>query len=143
MFAVCSRYHALRGTASFDALRRTPRWTQSVRLCVPTRSVGTRLTNYLRENVALAQDLDFVAADFNVGAAVFAVDHLVADLDRQLAALAAVEQLAGADRQDLAALRLLFGRVGQDDAAGSSLFGFNGFDDHTIIERTNSNFGHG
>ena len=40
--------------------------------------------------------------------------------DRKLAAIAAIEQFAGANRDDFAALRLFFGRVGQHDAAGGA-----------------------
>ena len=56
--------------------------------------------------------------------------------DRELAAVAAVEQLARADGDDLAALRLFLGRVRQHDAAGGHFFGFERFDDDAIIERT-------
>jgi hypothetical protein len=94
------------------------------------------------EDVAFAEDFDVVAADFDVGAAVFAVDDFVADGDGELAPLAAVEQLAGADGKDLAALRLFLGRIGQDDATGGALLGFDGFYDDTIIEGTDFDFGH-
>ena len=43
--------------------------------------------------------LTSLPVDFDVGAGVLAVDHFVADRDRELAAAAAVEQLAGADRR--------------------------------------------
>src|SRR5688572_24201176 len=94
-------------------------------LCEPPRSPSGRgetgsgaLLRQLGEDVALAEDLDFPAAHLDVVAAVLAVDDLVADLDVQHRPLAAVAELAGADRQHSAALRLLLGRVGQQDAAG-------------------------
>src|SRR5262249_23469605 len=102
----------------------------------------TGFVDDFREDVGLAEDFDVVAADFDVGAAVFAVDDLVTDGDGELAALAAIEQLAGADGEDLTALRLFLGRVGQADTAGSALFGFDGFDNDAVIEGTNLDFGH-
>ncbi len=38
-----ARSQTLFGNARLDALRRLAGWTRSVRLCVPTRSVGTRI----------------------------------------------------------------------------------------------------
>ena len=70
------------------------------------------LADDLRQNVALAEDLVLFAVDFDFGAAVLAVDDFVADFDRELAAVAAIEQLAGADGDDLAALRLLLAASG-------------------------------
>src|SRR4051794_14804142 len=75
------------------------------------------LLDHLREDVALAQDLDLLALDLDVAAGVAAVDDLVAGGDGQGGALAVVQQLAGADREHAAALRLLLGAVGQQDAA--------------------------
>ena len=48
-----------------------------------------------------------------------------------------IEQLAGADRDDAAALRLLLGAVGQQDAAGGFLFRFERLDDNAIIQGPN------
>ena len=53
------------------------------------------LADDLRENVRLAEDLVLFAVDFNFGAAVLAVDDFVADFDRELTAVARIEQLAG------------------------------------------------
>ncbi len=92
------------------------------------------------EDFGFAEDFYFVAFQLDVGAGVFAVDHFVADGNRDAAALAAFEQLAGADGNDFAALRFFLGGVGQHDAAGGAFFGFDGFDDDTIIQRTNFRF---
>src|SRR6476646_1317277 len=101
-----------------------------------------RLIHDLRENVTLPQDLDVVAADFDVGAAVLAVDHLIADVHRELAALAAIEQLARANGQYLATLRLFFGRIRQNDSARGTLFSLDGLNNDAIIQRANFYFGH-
>ena len=71
----------------------------------------------------LAQDHELLAVDLDLRAGVLAVEHLVALLHAHLAALAAVQQLARADGDDLAALRLFLGRVRQDDPAGGLLLG--------------------
>src|SRR5262249_11213404 len=88
-------------------------------LSLVTRSVTTtfsrsrdparhlRLPRDLREDVALAHDLDFFAADLDLVAGVAAVEHLVADGHRHRLALAVLEGLARADGHDLAALGLL------------------------------------
>ena len=55
----------------------------------------------------------------------------------QAAAFAAVAQLAGADRQDPAALRLLLGGVRQQDAARRLLLGLQRLDHHAVIQRPN------
>src|SRR5262245_59903458 len=94
------------------------------------------LADNLREDVALAEDLVYIAVDFDFGAAVLAEDYFVADFDRKLAAVARVEELARAGGDDFAALRLLLRCIGQDDAASVHFFGFEGLDDDAIIERT-------
>ena len=52
-------------------------------------------------------------------------------------AFAGVEHLAGADREDLAALGLLLGRVRQDDPAGRLLLGLDLLDHDAVFERAN------
>src|SRR5207244_9379349 len=96
----------------------------------------SRLLDDLGEDVALAHDLDFAAFDLDVTAAVAAVDHLIALLDGQGAALAAVAQFAGADRQDAATLRLLLGGVGQQDATGRLLLRLQRLDHNAIVQGT-------
>src|SRR5438132_42087 len=49
----------------------------------------------------------------------------------------AVEQLAGADRDNPASLRLLLGSVRQQNAARGFLFGLEHLDHHAVVERTN------
>src|SRR6516164_1587332 len=84
-------------------------------------SVCNRLADNFRENVALTQNLQLFAVDFHLAAAVLAVDHFVADFDRELAAIAAIEELAGPSGENLAALGLFLGRVGKHDAASGHL----------------------
>ena len=69
-------------------------------------------------------------------AAVLAVDHFVADLHRELAAVAAIEQLARAGRDHFAALRLFLGGVRQNDAARGDFFGFERIDHDAIVQRS-------
>jgi len=70
----------------------------------------------LGENVGLAQDQQVLAVDDDLGAAVLRVQDLVALGHVERDALAVVVELAVADRQDLALLRLLLRGVGKDDA---------------------------
>src|SRR3989442_1075529 len=92
--------HALRGNTS---LRRSAapavQDAERPRLAVPRGAWdgGKILSTPLRQNIAPAKDLDVFTADFDVGAAVFSVNHLVADVHGELPALAAIEQLARAD----------------------------------------------
>src|ERR687885_454905 len=75
------------------------------------------LAGDLRQDVGLAQDEDLVA---------------LVDVERH--ALVVVTELAVADGQDLAALRLLLGRIGEDDAAGGRLLLLYRLDDQPIAE---------
>ena len=59
-----------------------------------------------------------LAVVLDVCAAVRGEQYAVADLDDEVRALAVVEHFAGADRDDLAFLRLLLRGLGQKDAAG-------------------------
>src|SRR5688500_4062268 len=88
-----------------------------------------------RVNLVLIEDDDGLTVQLELGAAVLAVDDLVADLDGQGVALAAVEETAAADGDDLALLRLLLGVVRQNDAAGRLLVGLGWLDDDLIAER--------
>ena len=76
----------------------------------------------LGEDVGLAQDHDLGAVDGDLGAAVLAEQDGVALGDVGLGTAAVIEQLAGADRQDLALGGLFLGVLGQQDAAGGLLF---------------------
>ena len=74
--------------------------------------------------------------DLDVGAGVLAEEDLVADLARPArCAFAVVAQLAGADGDDLAALRLLLGGVGQQDAAGRLLLRLERLDHDAVVQR--------
>src|SRR6185436_16332242 len=83
---------------------------------------------------ALLDDLQLLAVDLDVRAAVLRVEHDVADFDGHLDDPAVREQPAAADREDLAAGRLLLRRVGKQDAARRLLFGLEGLDHDVIAE---------
>src|SRR5919107_4087194 len=76
----------------------------------------------LGEDVALAENEQLLALHLDLGAAVLAVEHLVAlgDVERD-ALLAVVVVATVADRQYQALLRLLLRGVGEDDAARGRL----------------------
>ena len=73
------------------------------------------------EDVGLAQHEQILAVDLDLGPAVLAVEDLVALLDVERDALAVLVELAVADGEDLALLRLLLGGVGEDDATRGGL----------------------
>src|SRR5579871_4794850 len=99
-----------------------------------------RLLHNLRENIALAHDLDFLPVDLDVVAGVAAVQNLVALADVERVTLAVVVHLARADREDAATLRLLLGGVRQQDATGGLRFGFERLDHHTVVQRPHVEF---
>src|SRR3954447_23357438 len=87
------------------------------------------------EHVGLAQNQQILTVDADLGAAVFAVEHLVALGHLKRDALARVlAEPAVADREDLALLRLLLRRVGKNDAGSGRRLLLHGLDDHTIAE---------
>jgi len=69
------------------------------------------------EDVVLTHERVFVVVDFDFGAAVFADENLVADLDFEGGELAGFVLLAGAEGDDFRLLWLLFGAVRDDDPA--------------------------
>src|SRR5215210_467433 len=71
----------------------------------------------LGEDVRLAEDEEVLAVERDLGAAVLAVEDLVAlgDVERD-ALLPVVVETTVADGDDLALLRLLLGGIGKDDA---------------------------
>src|SRR6202035_1788015 len=73
----------------------------------------------LGEDVGLAQHEQVLTGVrvFDLGAAVLAVEDLVALCDIERNALAGIVELAIAYGEDLALLRLLLGRIGQDETA--------------------------
>jgi hypothetical protein len=88
------------------------------------------------ESACFAHDEQFLAVDLDLGAGILAEQHLVASLDGQRAHLAVLEDLAGADGDDLALDRLLGCCVWNDDAAGRLGFGLQALDDHAVVQRT-------
>src|SRR5690349_15524842 len=99
----------------------------------PLYSARVRLADD-RQDLALLDDLELLAVDLDVGAAVLRVDDDVAHLDRGLDHAAVGEQPAAADRHDLAARRLLLRGVRQQDAARRLLLGLERLDDDVIAE---------
>src|SRR5215510_8482596 len=88
------------------------------------------------EDVLLAHDQVFLAADLDLGSGVGREQDAVALLDRELGALAVVQHAAVADGDDLAFLGLLLGGVGQEDAAGGLLFGLDALQQDAVAEGT-------
>src|SRR3954452_126276 len=88
-----------------------------------------------REDVLLADDEELVLVDLELGPGVLRVQDLVPDADVHGLALAVVERLARADREDLALLGLLLRGVRQDDARLGHLLAGRGLDDDTVAER--------
>src|SRR5580765_4521101 len=86
------------------------------------------------EDVVLAHDQVFVTDVLDLGAGVGAEEDPVADLDGEGRALAVVEELALADRDHLAFLRLLLRALGEQDASRGALFGLDALDEHAISQ---------
>src|SRR6187551_3366426 len=93
-----------------------------------------------RHDVFLTHDEVFLAIDLHFGAAVLAEEDVVADLDVERADVAAFEDLALADGNDLAADRLLGRRVRDHDAARRLRFRVETLDDHAVVQRANLQF---
>src|SRR4051812_44280258 len=87
------------------------------------------------QHVAGRQDEVLVAAVLHLGAAVLAVDDLVAHRDVERDAVAVVVDATGTDRLDLALLGLLLGRVGDDQAGSRGLLRLERLDDDAVLER--------
>src|ERR1700728_1259696 len=102
-------------------------------LCSPR---GKRLELLdLGENVGLTQDQQVLAVDLDLGAAVLAVEDLVALAHVKRRALAGVlVDLAVADGQDLALLGLLLGGIRKDDPTCRGLLFLDRPNDQTIAQ---------
>src|SRR4051794_16806639 len=104
------------------------------------RGEGIELLVDDRENVAGRQDEVLVGAELDFGAAVLREDDGVAFLDVHRRALAVFEP-AGADREDLALLRLLLGGVRDHDAGRRRLLGLQHLNDDAVLERLDVDLG--
>src|SRR5919106_2687261 len=107
-------------------------------------SVGARLdspsdsravADDLRQDVRLTQDEDVLGADLDLGPAVLGEDDLVTLLDVHRNVVPVLVARAGADGENLAALRLLLRRVGQYDPADRLLLLLEDLDDQTVAQR--------
>src|SRR5919106_957903 len=107
-------------------------------------SVGARLdspsdsravADDLRQDVRLTQDEDVLGADLDLGPAVLGEDDLVTLLDVHRNVVPVLVARAGADGENLAALRLLLRRVGQYDPADRLLLLLEDLDDQAIAQR--------
>src|SRR4051794_3077969 len=98
------------------------------------RKLG-RLAGDLGQDVGLAQHEEVLAVDHDVRAAVLGVEDLVALRDVDGNTVAIVVDLALADGENLAALRLLLGGVGEHDAARRRLLLLYRLDDQAIAQR--------
>src|SRR5438477_9308412 len=95
-----------------------------------------RLLGDFGENITLAHDLEVFAIDFDFAAGVFAEDDLIADADRKVPTLAAIEQPARPDSHDVATLRLLLRGIREHDAPGGDFFGVQRLDHNAVIQRS-------
>src|SRR6201986_5192484 len=123
---------ATASTPCSSALRASASYFSSlcaIRLVSPGRGLGLDL----RQHVRLPEDGELLAVPLDLGAAVLAVEPLVAFGDVERSALTRVlVDLAVADRENLALLGLLLGCIGQDDATGSGLLLLDRPHDQTI-----------
>src|SRR3954451_19908159 len=87
------------------------------------------------ENVARGEDEVLLAAVLDLGAAVLAVDHLVADGDVEGDPVAVVVDATRTHAEDLALLGLLLRGVRDDQAGSRGLLGLDGLDDDPVLER--------
>src|SRR5450756_1570142 len=92
-----------------------------------------------REDVPSRQDEVLIAVVLDLGAAVLAVDDLVANGNVDRNAVAVVVDAAGTDRQDFTLLGLLLGCVRDHKARGSGLLGLTGLDDDAVFEWLDGN----
>jgi hypothetical protein len=81
------------------------------------------------------QQLDTIHLESLAG--ILAEQHFVADLDVHRANLAVVTDLAIADSDDFALVRLLGRSVGDDDAGSGLALFLHALDDDAIMQRTN------
>src|ERR1700735_1140018 len=89
----------------------------------------------LGQHVRLAEDEELLAVHLDLGAAVLAIEDLVAFGDSTRRALPSVLiALAVAAGEDLALLGLLLGGIGQDDPTRSGLLLLDGPYDQAIAE---------
>src|SRR6195952_29356 len=86
------------------------------------------------EDVARGEDEVLLAGVLDLGAAVLAVDHLVADVDVERDTVSVVVDATRTDAQDLALLGLLLRRVRDDQAGRRGLLGLQGLDDDPVLE---------
>ena len=92
-----------------------------------------------REHVAAGEDEVLLAGVLDLGAAVLAVEHHVADADVERdAVLAVVVPATGAHREDLALLGLLLGGVRDHQARRGGLLGVERPDHDPVLERLDS-----
>src|SRR3954471_8877255 len=86
------------------------------------------------EDIVLAHDQVGLTVHLDLSAAVLGDKDLVALLDGELDLLAVIVQLAGAEGDDVAFLRLFLGGIGDDDAALFRFLLFDRLHKHAISE---------
>src|SRR6476619_587029 len=89
----------------------------------------------LGEHVRLTQNQNLLGPELDLGPAVLAEDDLVAFAEIHLDVLPALVTSAGADGEDLAALRLLLRRVWQHDAADRGFLLIEDLYDQAVTKR--------
>ena len=100
-----------------------------------SRPLWGALDDDLGQHFALFEHDQIFVVDLDFLAGVLLVEDAVADDDVHLDPLAIVVALAGADRDDLALLRLFLRRVGDHDPAREHLFLVQRLDHQAVVER--------
>src|SRR5262249_21358345 len=112
-------------------------WSNAILLAAifsPSFSCSGLLADH-REDLALAEDEEFLAVQLHFRSREAAEEDAVALLDLEGLDLAVVQDAAGADGDDRALLGLVLGRVGKKNAAGRLLLGLAPLDHDLIAQR--------
>src|SRR6266496_1001664 len=96
-----------------------------------------------REDVARGQHEVLLAGVLDLGAAILAVEHDVADRNVERDAVAVVVEAAGADGDNSALLWLFLRGIRNDDARGSRRLGLVRLDHEAVLERFDADLGGG
>jgi len=89
----------------------------------------------LGEDITFAKDLDLGAVDLDVHASELAVENLVANDNGHRNPVTTLEQSAGANGDDGAALRFFLSSIGQYDPTRGGFLGTERLDNDSIVQR--------
>jgi len=89
----------------------------------------------LRKKLMVPEQAQLLLANLNRASAILRDEHLIADADAGLDALAILVVSAGADGDDLCFVELLDGGLGEEDTRGGFGFGLEALDEDAVEER--------